>query len=128
MELPAYKTKEKNSELQVEPDSKSESAEIENTTQDDPSSVYFLRILVSISAFVPSHLVEDYLELNDWGWITVFVGIIGAWIYTSFKTKFFGSETERRIGDFLYSLIPWAILAMIILAFLARYFADRNRP
>lgn len=126
--MPAYKTKEKNPELQVEPESKSESTEIENTTQDDPSSVYFLRILVSISAFVLSHSLEDYLELNDWGWVTFFVGIIGAWIYTSFKTKFFGSETERRIGDFLYSLIPWAILAAIILAFLARYFADRNNP
>jgi Na+/glutamate symporter len=122
------KTEQKNPELQVETDANSESAEVEKTSQDDLTSVYFLRILLSVSAFVLSHLFEDYLALNDWGGVAFFIGIIGAWIYASFKTKFFGSETERRIGDFLYTLIPWAILAMIIFAVLARYFTDRHLP
>lgn len=101
MERPTYKTEEQNPLPQVETSNNANPTEIANSQPVIPSSVYFLRIAIAVFAFLSGALLEKYLELNDWGGVAFFIGIIGAWIYASFKTKFFGSETERRIGDFL---------------------------
>ncbi|MBL8207998.1 MAG: hypothetical protein JNM09_27440 [Blastocatellia bacterium] len=128
MELHSPRTEDGNSVPSVTTATDNDSSELEKSLKDDPSPVYFLRILMGIGSFVLSHLVGDYLELHLWYGFAIFMGIVLTWMGASFKSKFFGSATERRIGNWLYALIPLIILASLIYGFVYRYLNDLNRP
>lgn len=128
MEPHSSRTEDSNSPSSVTSATDNDSSELEKGLKDDPSPVYFLRILMGFGSFVLGHLVEDYLELHLWYGFAIFIGIVVTWMGASFKYKFFGSAAERRIGYWLYSLIPLIILAILIYAVVYRYLDDLNRP
>jgi hypothetical protein len=98
------------------------------SVQDNPSYVYLIRVPIWIAAFLAERTLEDFLNINLWFGVGFIVSLVSTFIIEAIRNRIIGSDTELRVGQWLYNQVPLLVAAGLIYLFIWRYLKDLQQP